>query len=220
MSSRFTRFLHIERSRGEKEPADGQVALRDGSRFESVAAPGEASSSPAVPEAHLERFKLQGQTPLAMDDEPTRGQRFSRCIRCETENGRFARECTTCGADLRAPEQQEDDEKRWRTREQAEERTREQIQSRQTEQTGRPTWHAEPEQEIPSLFAPSLGMGLLRRIQSPTARKLSVGGAVVLPFLLTRAGHGPLWVLGMYLGVFVAASFVPSAFWMRRGGGE
>ncbi len=80
----------------------------------------------------------------------------------------------------------------------------------------RPTWPTREDEGIPPVFEPSLGRGLLRRIQNPTARWLSVGAAVGLPLLLTRAGRGPLWVLGMYLGVFVAASFVPSAFWMRR----
>ncbi|ATB44176.1 hypothetical protein CYFUS_009658 [Cystobacter fuscus] len=216
MSSRFNRFLHIEHPRGEKESADGPVSLRDGGRFES---PGEAGAlpSPAVPEAHLERFKQQGQTPLVMDDGPPSGQHFSRCIRCETENGRFAVVCTTCGADLRAPEQRAEDEKRGRERARAEEREREEMRVRQTMPAERPTWHTEEEEEgIPPVFEPSLGVGLLRRIQNPTARWLSVGGAVGLPLLLTRAGHGPLWALGMYLGVFVAASFVPSAFWMMR----
>ncbi|WNG31037.1 hypothetical protein F0U62_48750 [Cystobacter fuscus] len=163
----------------------------------------------------MERFKQQGQTPLEMDDGPTSGRHFSRCIRCETENGRFAVVCTTCGADLRAPEQRAEDEKRGREREQAVEREREEMRVRQTMPAERPTWHTE-EEGIPPVFEPSLGRGLLRRIENPIARWLSVGGAVGLPLLLTRAGHGPLWVLGMYLGVFVAASFVPSAFWMRR----
>jgi hypothetical protein len=222
MSSRFNRFLHIEKSRGEKEPADGPVSLRDGGRFESVSGPHEAGapSSPSVPEAHLERFKQQGQTPLVMDDGPASGQHFSRCIRCETENGRFALVCTTCGADLRAPEQREEDEKRGRERARAEEREREAMRVRQEIPAERPTWHTEEEEGISPVFEPSLGRGLMRRIQNPTARWLSLGGAVGLPLLLTRAGHGPLWVLGMYLGVFVAASFVPSAFWMRRGRDE
>jgi hypothetical protein len=222
MSSRFNRFLHIEHPRGEKEPADGAVSLRDGGRFESVAGPGEAGAppSPAVPEAHLERFKQQGQTPLVMDDGPTTGQHFSRCIRCETENGRFAVVCTTCGADLRAPEQRAEDEKRGRERARAEEREREEMRVRQAMQAERRTWPVEEEEGIPSVFEPSLGRGLLRRIQNPTARWLSMGAAVGLPLLLTRAGRGPLWVLGMYLGVFVAASFVPSAFWMKRGRDE
>src|SRR5687768_3693348 len=105
-SHKFSRFLHLERARGEKTPPEGQVRLQDGGRFESVVGPGgEAPSSVAVPEAHVERFKRHGETPLALNNEPAEVQHFPRCVRCETENGRFAANCTTCGADLQAPEQ-------------------------------------------------------------------------------------------------------------------
>jgi hypothetical protein len=221
MTSRFNRFLHIERSRGGKEPVDGQVSLRDGSRFESVATPGqEVASPPAVPEAHLERFKPPEEPTPRLDASSTREHRFSRCIRCETENGRFALQCTTCGADLRARAQQEEDEKRWLMRVRAEEKAREELQLRRAEGAARPRPVADPGAEPPSLFLPSLGMGLLRRLPTPAARGAGVAGAVLLPVLLTRAERGPLWVLGIYLGVFVAASFVPSEIWMKRGRDE
>jgi hypothetical protein len=69
MSSRFSRFLHLERSRGKRPGSDEQVRLRDGGRFESVAGPGEAPPTVAVPEAHVERFKRHEETPLALDAE-------------------------------------------------------------------------------------------------------------------------------------------------------
>lgn len=223
MSTRFNRFLHIEKSRDGQKPTDGQVTLRDGSRFESVAAPEEPNAStPLVPEAHLDRFRppevRTTTVPLHLDEPSTREQRFSRCIQCETENGRFTRHCTSCGADLRAPAQQQEDEKRWRMRESAEEKLREDMQSLRVEKARR--GQVAPESEEPSsLFEPSLGMGLLSLLPHPAARMACVAGAVLLAVLLTRSAQRLPWALGVYLGVFIAASFVPSELWMRRRGG-
>ncbi|HYO51375.1 hypothetical protein [Archangium sp.] len=230
MSSRFSRFLHLERSRGEKPNPDGQVRLRDGSRFESVAGPGEARpSTVAVPEAHVERFKLHGQTPLALDDVPAEGQRFPRCVRCQAENGRFVRECTTCGADLQSPEQLAYNEELWRSREQAEAQTREQMEVHQkARQESEAAQLAERQRyaeqmhralaqdrsflgKLQPLFTPCLGVGLLRLIPHPLARWMSLAWAIVLPILLVRFGNEPLRMLGFYLGVLVFVSFVPTS---------
>lgn len=214
MASKLSRFLHLERSRGEKAPETEPVSLRDGGRFESVAERGPASGAVGVPEAHLERFKPA--EPLALELEADPGRSFSRCIRCERENGRFNRVCGTCGADLSAPEQREADERRGRQRQEEEARALEEMRVLRTEAPAPLPVHAEQEPEVPSVFEPSLGVGLVRSLPHPVARGLSVVGAVALPWLLTRGGRGALWTLGMYLGVFVAASLVPSAFWMKQ----
>ncbi|HEX8823380.1 MAG TPA: hypothetical protein VF794_25865 [Archangium sp.] len=233
MSSKFSRFQHLERARGEKPTSEGQVKLQNGGRFESVAGPGEtAPSSVAVPEAHVERFKLHGQTPLALDHEPTREQLFSRCIHCETDNGRFAQVCTTCGADLHSPEQLADNARRSRDQAQAEAQTREQMASvpqaapqlSEAEKLARQqlailqlTQSLEKERSVlgrlQPLLDPCLGVGLLRLIPDPRARWMTLAAVVGLPFLLTRLGSQPLRMVGIYLGMFLIVSFVPTSLW-------
>lgn len=236
MSSRFSRFLHLERSRGEKAaPPDGQVRLHDGGRFESVAGPvaGERASV-SVPEAHVERFKLHGQTPLALDDAPTRGQLFPRCVRCEAENGRFTRECTTCGADLHSPEQRAHDEERAHAHARAEAQTREEREALQkahqeatTEQLAERQRYLEQLQRelekersffsrVRPLFAPCLGVGLLRLIPHPPTRWTTLAVTIGLPLLLVRLGNASLRVLGLYLCVLVFVCFVPTSLWTAR----
>jgi hypothetical protein len=235
MSSKFSRFLHLERSRGEKPHSDGQVPLQDGGRFESVAGPsGEAPASVSVPEAHVERFKLHGQTPLALDAAPAQGQLFPRCVRCEAENGRFARECTTCGADLQSPEQLAYDEERSRAQAQAEAQSREQMevlqQARTQDEAERQRYveqlHRELEKDrsfvsrLQPLFDPCLGVGLLRLIRQPLARWMALASAIGLPLLLVNFGNEPLRLLGLYLGVLVLVSFVPTSLLTAGRGGR
>jgi len=238
-SNKFSRFLHLERSRGEKPHADGQVRLQDGGRFESVAGPStDAPASVSVPEAHVERFKLHGQTPLALDDAPAGGQSFPRCVRCEAENGRFARECTTCGADLQSPEQLAYDAERSRAREQAEAQTREQMQAyQQARQQEEAAQLAERQRFVEELhrelvkdrsflsrlqpfFDPCLALGLLRHIPHPGARWMAVTWAIGLPMLLVKFGTGLLQLLGLYLGVLVLVSFIPTSLLAARRGGR
>jgi hypothetical protein len=238
-SNKFSRFLHLERSRGEKPHADGQVRLQDGGRFESVAGPSaDAPDSVSVPEAHVERFKLHGQTPLALDDAPAGGQSFPRCVRCEAENGRFARECTTCGADLQSPEQLAYDAERSRAREQAEAQTREQMQvhqqARQQDEAAQMAerqryveeLHRELEKDrsfvsrLQPLFDPCLALGLLRLIPQPVARWMTVAWAIGLPVLLVNFGNEPLRLIGLYLGVLVLVSFIPTSLLTAGRGGR
>ncbi|AKI99299.1 hypothetical protein ATI61_12423 [Archangium gephyra] len=238
MAPNKSRFLHLERSRGEKPGPEGQVRLQDGGRFESVAGPGtEAPASVSVPEAHVERFKLQGQTPLALD-EPARGQHFPRCVRCEAENGRFARECTTCGADLQSPEQLAYDAERARTREQAEAETREQMQVLQkahqqatAEQLADKQRYLEQlnlalEEErsfvskLQPLFTPCLAVGLLRRLPSTRARWRAGGNIVTLTVLLVTFGNKPLRQIGLYLSVLILVSLIPTSLLTAGRGGR
>jgi hypothetical protein len=232
-SNKFSRFQHIERARGEKPSPDGQVKLQNGGRFESVAGPGEtAPASVAVPEAHVERFKLHGQTPLALDHEPAQAQFFPRCVRCEATNGRFAQACTTCGADLQSPEQLADNARRGQEEAQAEARMREQvtgIQQAHRDATAerladRRRYEEQLAQafvqersfvnELGPLFEPCLALGLLRLIPNPLARWMALAWAIGLPILLVRFGNGALHVVGMYLSVVVTLSFIPT--WLLR----
>jgi len=221
MTSRFSRFMHLERSRGDKTDGEGQVELHDGGRFESVEGPRQQTSpEQGVPEAHLERFKLHGQTPLVLDAMPEEEQRFPRCIRCQTSNSRFTRDCVTCGADLQTPEQRAEDEARWRSEAQASAHMKasmmvEGTAAREEERLER----SEDPESAASMFEPSLGLGLVRRIQAPAARWMVLVGALGLPWLLTRAQAEPVRMLGVFVGVMICTSFVPSSFWTgaRRG---
>jgi hypothetical protein len=231
-NDKFSRFMHLERSRGDKTPAGGQVKLQDGGRFESVAGPrDEAPASVAVPEAHVERFKLHGQTPLALDDTSAPGQHFPRCVRCQTENGRFAQACTMCGADLQSPEQLAYDAELERTRQAAEAQTREQMQvvphARQEahaesfaeKQRYQEQLRRELEEEhsfvsrVGPLFTPSLGAGLLRLIPHSLARWMTLAWSIALSVLLVHFGNEPLQKLGLYVGAFLCVCFVPTSFW-------
>jgi len=229
-SNKFSRFQHIERARGEKPSPDGQVKLQNGGRFESVAGPGEtAPASVAVPEAHVERFKLHGQTPLALDHEPAQAQFFPRCVRCETTNGRFAQACTTCGADLQSPEQLADNARRGREEAQAEAQLREQvagIQQAHRDSTAERLADRRRYEEQLALayeeertfagklapyFEPCLALGLLRHIRRPLVRWRAVASVIGLPLLLVLFGNAALRVVGLYLSVVVILSFIPTS---------
>jgi hypothetical protein len=232
-SNKFSRFQHIERARGEKPTPDGQVKLQNGGRFESVAGPGETvPASVSVPEAHVERFKLHGQTPLALDHEPEQGQFFPRCIRCEATNGRFAQACTVCGADLQSPEQLADNARRGQEEAQAEAQLREQVAGlQQAHRDAEAERFADKQRyqeelaqafekertfagKLAPYFEPCLGLGLLRLIRHPLGRWMAVAGAIGLPLLLVRFGNEALRVVGLYLGVLVLVSFIPT--WLLR----
>jgi len=166
-----------------------------------------------------------------LDAVPAGGQRFPRCVQCQTDNGRFASACRTCGADLQAPKQLAYNEELWREREQAEAQAREQQavlqkahQRAEAEQRAEQQRYAErlsqayEEErsdwgELGPLPEPSLGVALLRGISSPLARGMALACAIGLPILLVRYGDGPLYILGLLLGLFVALSFIPSSFW-------
>jgi hypothetical protein len=229
--------MHLERSRGEKPGSEEQVRLRDGGRFESVAGPGEKPSSVAVPEAHVERFKRHGETPLALDAETPEAQRFHRCARCETENGRFATTCTGCGADLGTPEQLAYTEQRWKNHEQAEARTQEQAAAIQQAHQGADaerlaerlryqeqlTRAFEKDRSflgrLQPLFTPSLGAGLLRLIPNSTARWATLASVIGVPLLLFQFGDRQLREVGFLLGMLVLLFFIPSSYWTRRRNG-
>lgn len=230
-NDKFSRFMHLERSRGDKTPAGGQVKLQDGGRFESVAGPStEAPTSVAVPEAHVERFKLHGQTPLALDDTSAPGQHFPRCVRCQTENGRFTQACTTCGADLQSPEQLAYDAERARAHQQ--DRLRQAEAQRQAEQQSylqelnkaleadrspAERFTRRLSDTLNVITTPSLGVGLLRLIPHPLARWMTLTMNLALPVLLVRYGSNlRVQKLGLYWGMFVVVSFVPSWLFSRR----
>jgi hypothetical protein len=124
MTSKLSRFLHLERARTDRTEEETASPVQSGGRFEAPDEQRKAPHEAAVPEAHLERFKAQA--PLALADVPEGDRRrFPRCLRCESENGRFAQACAVCGADLHTPEQREFNERLWQERKKGLSRTRE-----------------------------------------------------------------------------------------------
>jgi hypothetical protein len=116
MTSKFSRFMNLERSRGERPAPQEPSRLQSGNRFETLSERPEAPQEAAVPETHLERFR--GQAPLALEAIPEEEQRFPRCGSCQSDSGRFATECSACGADLTTPQQRAFNEQLWQQRRQ------------------------------------------------------------------------------------------------------
>ena len=64
MSPKSSRFLHLERSRGEGPNKDAPSKLQSSNRFEHLSQRGDAPQNASVPETHLERFR--GEAPLTL----------------------------------------------------------------------------------------------------------------------------------------------------------
>ncbi|NMO14457.1 hypothetical protein HPC49_06425 [Pyxidicoccus fallax] len=230
MTPKLSRFLHLERSRGERTESETSTPLRDGGRFESLEERKEAHAEAAIPETHLERFK--GEAPLALADAPEDTRRFPRCMVCESENGRFAPRCTVCGADLGTPEQLEFNERLWQERKHGLSRTRaDEIEAlRQQEEQRRREQAEQLELQIARLRAEerparwvrmfsqhsTLGTALLSLIPHPLLRWLTLGGLFCLTGGLWRYGRGGTQLAGAMLTVFLVALFVPPGA-LRRG---
>jgi hypothetical protein len=234
MTSRFSRFMNIERSRGERPNAESPSGLQAGHRFESVKGPGEAAQAPAaVPEAHLNRFK--GDAPLALEEESAPVEAFPRCARCEAENGRFNPHCHLCGADLNSPEQRAYTAKLRQARQEAEAqhqaevealaRARQQAELERQQDSDR--YHQMLNQQLREdsskgqgsrLFAGhgSLGMGLLHLIPHERVRWSVLAACLATPVLLIRYGHGKAVSVGWGLGVLVFVLFSPRWLWKSR----
>jgi hypothetical protein len=225
MTSKFTRFLHLERSRGERSKPEEPPRLQSGGRFEALAERGAAPQGAVVPEAHLERFR--GEAPLALAEAPNKEERFPRCARCESENGRYTRECGVCGADLNTPQQREYNERLWQTREaqerehaQALEQAQQQVEAQRQEDAAAKARLHEQLRLQPwdihrgnsFLKGRSPGMALLSLIPSKPVR-WGVGLALaLLPFLVVR--YGPLGArrTAMVVGLILLVSFIPPSW--------
>jgi hypothetical protein len=232
MPSRFSRFLHLERSRGERPKSEEPSHLQSSGRFEEMVERREGVDATLVPEAHVERFKLHGETPLALAEPPQEGPRFPRCARCEADNGRYAQECTACGADLTTPEQREYTERYWQERRLRErEAQRAQEQARQQWEAQRKAEEARRAEQLSQLFLkqgegswlryvleqPSIGLGLLALIPHLAVRWAVLVGALVVPLLLMRWGSSSVQGAGAIMLLFVILLVLPRS-WFRRSG--
>jgi hypothetical protein len=225
MTSRFSRFLHLERSRGERTAPAEPTQLQNGNRFEGVAGPREAPQSASVPEAHLERSK--GEAPLGVVDPVQKAEYFPRCGSCQADNGAFARECGQCGADLTTPQQLAYNEQRRQIRQQEEAQAREAAaafeqerkrleaereadaaryvqllkQTRDQEQAGA-RWQAMAQHG-------SIGLWLLSLIPHPGVRWGVFSVAILVPLLLWRFGRGTARGTAAVMGFLLLVLLLP-----------
>ncbi|MFY2563537.1 hypothetical protein ACN469_38445 [Corallococcus terminator] len=234
MSSKLSRFLHLEKDRGERAKRDVTPQLQDGGRrFEDIAERG-ALPQGDVPEAHLERFKAQ--PPMVLEQRPDTteddGPDFPRCVVCASDNGRYAKHCQQCGADLGTPEQLEYREQR--AREQREQRAKQRgveredgLQRLEQERREDAERYAfllqklrEEEQQHGAwrIFArhSTVGTGLLALLPSTLARCLVVVGYVGLSFGLIRLGQGSVRGVGIGMLCFLSLLFTPWRARFRR----
>ncbi|RJS21761.1 hypothetical protein DRW03_15575 [Corallococcus sp. H22C18031201] len=221
MKSRLSRFLNLERERPERG-APQASSLESSGRFEALSEREAVAGETGVPEAHLERFK--GQEPLALTDEEE-ALDFPRCVRCESENGRFAATCGVCGADLGSPEQQAANTERWKAQREAREAERASAQAgglaradaerrEEAERYGRMLDELRAEERASSRWSrmgehTTVGTALLSLIPDPRVR----WGTVVVVGLgaLWMAGHGPMSVrsIGRALSFLLLLLFLP-----------
>jgi hypothetical protein len=230
MSNKFSRFLNLERARGDRPKIEEPSRLQTGGRFEALAQRGEALHEAAVPETHLERFR--GEAPLTLEEEPAGELRFPRCGSCQSENGRFAKECTVCGADLTTPQQREYNERLWQSR-QAQDRelaaaagaaqlqTQEQMEAERREDQLRYVRKLQELRQQEEKEQQPMGWTLLHLIPFPPLRWAIVAGLVALPCAIalmggTRSARGVAAVVGL----FIVALLLPRSKASRWGRNE
>jgi len=227
MTSKFSRFLHLERSRGERPKPEESARLQSGGRFEALAQRGQAPQGAEVPEAHLERFR--GEAPLALADAPQEAEHFPRCGRCESENSRFNKECGVCGADLNTPQQREYNERLKEAR-MAHEREQEQAAAERRRQA-----EAQQKEEYAERFAlleklrpaprkrglaeleDTLGMYLLSFIPFKPVRWAIAGGLCLIPVYIALSGGRSERRMAAGIALLLVLLFLPFKSKSRNG---
>ncbi|KFE72149.1 hypothetical protein [Hyalangium minutum] len=219
MTSKFSRFLHLERSRGERPKPEEPSQLQSGSRFEALARRGEAPQASEVPETHLERFR--GEAPLALAPEASGEEHFPRCGRCESENGRYDDTCTVCGADLNTPQQREYNERlrqsrqseaqaqaqahaEWRQQQEAQQKQEEAERAALKEKLRNEPW-GRGGHELES----TPGMWLLGFIPIRWVRWAIAGALCLVPFVIALTGGRDGRRLAAGLGIILVFLFLP-----------
>jgi len=118
MNERRSRFERLERPRPGGGP-DGDERPGAEGRFSGVSRDGAAEREPSAPGAPAsagDRFREPAARPPDVVPADAEEQPFIRCRRCETDNSRFGRTCTTCGEDLHGPEQSAFNQALWAER--------------------------------------------------------------------------------------------------------
>ncbi|MCI0571282.1 MAG: hypothetical protein L0Y66_11060 [Myxococcaceae bacterium] len=119
MKRRGSRFLHLENARRSTGGPEERARLEGGDRFSAPVARDEVGvAQERVSEAHVERFRHQGEVPMALDERALEDMPFRRCVRCEVDSSRYVTACSRCGADLETPEQRAFNAQLWQRRQQ------------------------------------------------------------------------------------------------------
>jgi hypothetical protein len=115
--TRLPRFLHLERPRAAPaDEADPSPATAE--RFEGVERP-TAANAPVAPRssgAELERFGPDPEPSIELVETAAGVRPFTRCMRCGTDHGVFATECSSCAASLDTDAQRDFNERLWARR--------------------------------------------------------------------------------------------------------
>ncbi|MCP3139541.1 hypothetical protein [Pyxidicoccus xibeiensis] len=223
MTSKLSRFLHLERPRAERPEAEATSRLQSSGRFEAPVERGEAPQEAAIPETHLERFR--GHEPLVLAQAPDASLRFPRCMRCESENGRFVTTCVVCGADLETPQQREYDERRWQEHGpgllQARDTVDEKLRLDEAERMADAERYARQLEQLREAERPhrwirafsqhsTVGTALLSLIPDARVRWLTLATVVAVPVGMCRYGEGRVPFAGVLLGIVLLALFMPA----------
>lgn len=229
------RLGRLEKERAH--PPEATVSLGNASRFGALEQEHVPVEQPAIVE--VPRFQPpveQLDVAPKQDDE----QPFVRCAACQSEGGKFAEVCPTCGARFDTPEQRRFNEIVWQerraqqAREQEEERahqaelladaTHDQLLRQQRAQAIAREALESARARLDPLGAPGLAglalnrsplLALLARL--PRFWAVLLGLVLLLPLGLLRLGHRGDWVRilgGAWLGLLVLLT-VPPSWWFR-----
>lgn len=115
LRDRLRRFERLERAR--RGGPDGDERPRAEERFEDIGATGPARPAATEPAPSPgDRFAPPRPRPPDLEQRGDEEQPFVRCLRCETDSSRYARTCTTCGAELHGEDQRAYNQKLWAAR--------------------------------------------------------------------------------------------------------
>jgi hypothetical protein len=111
---RIRRFERLERAR----PVGSRAQERPGptGRFEGLETGAGPPAEPRIPEAAGDRFRPPEERIPELERPPEDEQPFVRCARCQTDNGRQARQCGGCGEELRTEAQRAFNRELWAQR--------------------------------------------------------------------------------------------------------
>lgn len=196
MSGRLRRFLLLERPRADR----GGAPDAPGASAARVKGVERAGPSPreGVAQGHLDRFRPAPERSLELDLRGDESQPFVRCMRCETDHGRGAAVCSTCGADLDSPEQRDFNERLWQARRSERKEEAAAAARREAERRVESEAVLRARRQLGETLAREVGDLERRRIEADAARD-ALGGALgggsggTRPLLFRILGALPDW---------------------------